>query len=225
MLLIQATVHQVPFVEYYSNKLERGKKVRQHKKTAVLLLLLGLISFSCNLLVWNGDPPPIENVLQKKDSLAVRAILDQNGLYSTKVLDVINLQNNIVGSIMIKSLPLTRLVLTRSIDSLLNGFRINVINCTVDTLVIVDEISNDLGLGMNNTNIRSIPASVALLKGNLYLYFSQNKISSLPNEIMKCKIGYINLQYNRLCSVSDTFNSWIIENSRDPDWKVTQMCN
>jgi Leucine-rich repeat (LRR) protein len=197
------------------------------KVSIVILLFVGITSINCDLLVWNGSPTPDPNILQKKDSLAVRAILDANGLYDKKVRDVIDLQNSMIGTIMLDSLKLTRFILTNDFDSLGygSGFEIYILNSSIDTLIISDTIHINLAIGVTRTNLKSIPDNISLLKGNLTLRLPENELEFLPSEIMKCNVSYIDVQYNSLCSVSDTLNNWIIKNSRNPDWKSTQTCN
>jgi hypothetical protein len=195
------------------------------KVSTFALLFVGIASISCDLLVWNGNPTPNPNVLQKKDSLAVRAILDANGLYDKKVRNVIVLQNNMVGTVTLDSLAITRFVITNTFDSIGTGFRINISNSAIETLIIADTIHHDLSIAIYNNRLKYISDRILLLKGDLTLRLPENELEFLPSEIMKCNVSYIDVQYNSLCSISDTLNNWIIKNSRNPDWKSTQTCN
>lgn len=92
--------------------------------TRIVLFASAFVFLSCefNPFPFGGDIPPTPNVLSAKDSLAVRAILDANGLDTVKVRDVIDLQNSSVGIISLDSLGLTRFVLTNAFDSLRGEF-------------------------------------------------------------------------------------------------------
>jgi hypothetical protein len=187
---------------------------------ASLLLLV-----NCEILTGSGDSPPPKNELSVKDSTAVRAILDANGLYNTNVREVIVLQRSLIGTINFKDFSINRFIISNAFDSMGPEISINIFNCPIDTIIIVDTIHINLAIGMNQTKLKSIPDNVSLLKGSLFLYFSNNEIEYIPVQIMNCKISYIDVQYNSLCSISDTMNNWIIKNSRNPDWKATQKCN
>ncbi len=196
------------------------------RSIAFAAILTGILLFSCgDLFIWNGDPDPPINVLNAKDSLAVRAILDANGLYDKKVRDVINLQNSMVGTINLDSLSITKFVFTDALGTFIHGISINISNSPIDTLIIMDTIHINITLGITRSKLKSITNYVTLFKGSLYLYLSYNEITFISPEIMKCNVGYINVEYNRLCSVSDSLNTWIIKNSRNSQWQSTQRCN
>lgn len=54
--------------------------MRQETKIIALLMFFLTLIAGCDILTNGGDEPPPPNVLSVKDSLAVRAILDINGL-------------------------------------------------------------------------------------------------------------------------------------------------
>jgi hypothetical protein len=197
------------------------------RSIAFAAILTGILLFSCgDLFVWNGDPDPPINVLTAKDSLAVRAILDANGLYDKEVRDVINLQSSMVGTINLDSLAITKFVFTNAIDTFIHGLSINIFDSPIDTLIIMDTIHIDFSIGINRTNLRSIPDNVSLFKGNMYMYLGNNQIQYISPEIMKCDIGFFDIQNNRLCSVPDSLSNWIMsKRPNSKNWQSTQRCS
>lgn len=185
-----------------------------------------LINLRCDLLVWDGDPPPQINVLTTRDSTAVRALLDANGLQDVGVRDVINLQDSRVGTINFNTIGITSFVFTSALDTFTSGFRVNVIDCPVETLLVLDTIHIDLTIGIARTNLREIPDNISLFKGYLYLYLPDNQIRYISPEIMQCDIGFIDISNNRLCTVSDSLNYWILsKRPNTQNWQSTQKCN
>lgn len=189
-----------------------------------LLILISLFVYGCDLLTFGGDPTPPLNELSVRDSLAVRAILDTNGLKNIKVKDVISLQDSKVGVINLDSVPLTKFIFTSAFDSLDGGITLNIFNNQLDSMDILDTINSELIIQISNTSLKNIPDNISLLKGRLFLYLADNKLKDISSEIFKCQVSYIDVQYNDLCSVSDTLNNWIIKNSRNNDWKLSQTC-
>jgi hypothetical protein len=195
------------------------------KFPAIALLLLGLIFIQCKFALWDDSPPPQPNSLMPQDSIAVRAILDANGLNKTKVRDVISLQNSMVGSINFNSLMLNKIIITNSFNTFNYGFSLNINNCPIETIEVVDTIIINIAIAMKFTKLKSIPNNISLFQGKLWLYLNNNEIKYMPSEIMNCNVFYIDVQNNELCSVPDTLNKWIIKNSRDSYWQTTQRCN
>jgi hypothetical protein len=189
------------------------------------LLLLGIIFIQCKFVLWDDSPPAIPNELSPKDSLAVREILDENGLNKTRVWDVITLQNSMVYAITFDSQFFNKLILSRAFNNLSSGVNLVILNCPIETLIVVDTIKIDMAFTIGYTKLRNIPENITFLQGKLWLYLDFNNIKNIPLEIISCNVNFIDVQYNELCSVSDTLNNWIIKNSRNSDWQTTQHCN
>lgn len=190
--------------------------------TWIVLFAIAFLFFSCGLnpFPFGGDIPPTPNVLSKKDSLAVRAILDANGLDTVKVKDVIELQNSSVGIISLDSLGLTRFVLTNAFDSLKGGISLNISYSQIDTLIILDTIHQNLTIRIYYTKLQSIPEHIALLTGNIDLYLPNDNLQYISPEILKCNVDYINVRYNHLISVPDSIAALLT--SKDGSWQSYQ---
>ena len=105
--------------------------------TLLTAIFIALVSLKCSdLLVWNGDPGPEVNMLTERDSTAVRALLDANGLQDVEVREVISLQSSRVGGITLDSLAITSFVFTNALNTFVHGFSVNIIDCPVETLII-----------------------------------------------------------------------------------------
>jgi|GEM_PF-3445449 hypothetical protein len=198
---------------------------RQVSKIIAHLILIAVFLIGCDILTNGGNEPPPKNDLSTKDSLAVRAILDTNGLNNVKVRKVISLANSRVGVISLDSVVLKKFIFTSSFDSLGGGTTLNIFNSQLDSIIILDTLNLQLTLQISNTTLRSIPNNISMLKGPISFYLPNNKIQYISFEIMKCNVRYIDVQYNALCSVSDSLNSWIIANSRNSSWRSTQNCH
>jgi len=195
-----------------------------HKIAVFLIFILGLI-FSCNILANGGNEPPPKNDLSTKDSLAVRAILDTNGLKNVKVRNVIYLYNSLVQSISIDSLKTAKFIFPSQCDSFSGSIGIKISNSSIDTIIFHDSIHIPLSISISHTKLRSIPDQISLLKGTLDLNFAFNQLYFISPQIMNCRVNFVNINNNNLCSLSDSLKNWLIQKSYgDSTWLKTQNC-
>lgn len=200
-----------------------------HKRKPVLpttwvVLVLCAFFLSCDLLDNAYDGPPI-NVLSKKDSLAVRAILDANGLDTVKVMDVIELQYPFILHINLDSVPLQTFIFCKYFDSLESGLELNLIHNNVDTLIFPETLHRGLSINLVYTKVRAIPDGIANLRGAVSLNFDNNEISSISPNIMQCDIYSLGPpNYNKLCNIPDSISQWITKTCRDSTWRTKQTC-
>ncbi len=191
-----------------------------------VILLAELLCTGCDGFDgYSSDTYTYMNKLSIKDSLAIRAILDTNGLRNKKVEDVIDLQCDIVVMMTLDSVPLSKFIFTSVFDSLHNSFQISISNSPIESLVILDTIHIGLAIDVYNTKLKNIPEQISLLKGRLELYLPNNEVSSISPEIMKCTVYSFIIKSNSLCSVPDSLNEWIILKTHDANWQHTQTCN
>jgi hypothetical protein len=137
---------------------------------------------------------------------------------------VISLKNNSVYAIFLDSLQLTQFTLTKAFNTFSSGIRISITNSPIETLIIVDTIRVSLAMAINYTKLRNIPPTLSLFQGNMSLYFGYNEIQYIPPEIMNLRIYQFDVQYNKICSASDSLNQWIAIKSQNDTWKNTQNC-
>ncbi len=133
------------------------------------------------------------------DSLIVRAILDSNGLQTTKVSEVSR-----------KKLLINRM---RDLD-----LKISSINKIIPE---IGGLSSLRELEIQNTNITMLPPSIGNLKNLTELELQNNKLTTLPVEISNLKnLNELVLSGNLLTDLPVTVKEWA--DRFDPDWKIKQ---
>jgi hypothetical protein len=190
--------------------------------TRLVLFAIAFLFFSCGLnpFPFDGDIPPTPNVLSKKDSLAVRAILDANGLDTVKVRDVVSFYNSVVVQINLNSRSLSQFVFNKNIDSLWNGCGLSLLYNNIDTLIFADSILNIFSVDLDHNKVRTIPDDIGKTRGPVLLYVNYNALSSVSPNILHCQIYKINVRYNHLVSVPDSIAALLT--SKDSTWKNYQ---
>lgn len=192
----------------------------------VLILLFSTTVFlSCNFqwVPFDGDPASPPNVLSKEDSIAIRGILDDNGLASKKVREVILLGNSMVIQINIDSCSLSEFYFTNNFNLLKSRPALNLRNNQIDSLLFLDTIQNDMTVRLDFNKLRSISSDINKMRGVLSLYLDYNELTSISPNIMNCNVSYINVKYNHLMSISDTsLVNWISRVGRDSTWRDYQ---
>jgi hypothetical protein len=186
------------------------------------LPFLVVLFVSCNLYDDSPTSPP--NILNTKDSIAVRAILDANGLDTMKVRNVIFLKNSYIGEINLKSQSLNKFIFSRYLDSLVVSPSLNLQYNNIDTLIVPDSIQFGASVRLEYNKLRQIPDEIGKIKGNIAFYLINNQLTKISPNIMNCKVSYINVIYNNLCNTPDSISQWITKNCRDSTWKSTQTC-
>jgi hypothetical protein len=103
----------------------------------------------------------------------------------------------------------------------------------------IGRLSELEALDLSNNDISEIPASISLCSNLNILKMDFNNLASLPEGLMSVPIDtpstytsygsnkityYLDLRYNRLCSIAGTMKAWINERS-DPLWQTTQNCS
>ena len=163
----------------------------------------------------------------KEDSLAVRAILDSNGLTTVTVEEVSKVGNNRIDTLTldgrsVTTLPavignITKLVYLDLNDNSLQSIPSEIGNCT--DLVFFDISYNDLTslpatigqmtklvfFNCLSNKISVIPAEIGSLVALDRLYFSNNKITSIPSEIGNLvNLRRLYLEDNDITSIPST---------------------
>lgn len=135
------------------------------------------------------------------DTTAVRAILNKNGLTSVAMSSVININTE------------------NRVDSLkLSGQNLHVIPREIGNITAL------YYLDLSNNNLKDLPAEIGNLTTVKRLDLRYNHLSYLPDEITAITPGIFGLQaqYNILCQVSDTVESWL--DLHHPIWSGEQEC-
>lgn len=189
----------------------------------LILSALTITIIGCDLLFGSNPEEPLpRNILRRQDSVAVRHLLDTNGLDSVKVMDVIDLKYSTVLSINLDSMGLKSFILDRWFDSIASAPGISLQYNSIDTLIFADSLVNWVGLSLGRNLLREVPPTISLLRGPVAIDVSYNQLVSMPLSIMGCNIKSLNFRYNNLCSIPDTMSKWLTQ--VDAAWRSYQTC-
>jgi hypothetical protein len=188
---------------------------------AVSSVVVIFISCGLNPFPFDGDPiQPPPHVLSIKDSLAVRAILDTNGLDSVKVRDVVGFWNSVVVRITLNSRSLNQFVFNTHFDSLWNGCELNLLYNNIDTLLFVDTIRNGIVINLEHNKLRTLPDDIDKMRAPLSMYANYNELSSISPNILHCDIYTLHIRNNHLVLVPDSIAALL--SSQDSSWQSYQ---
>jgi hypothetical protein len=191
----------------------------------ISICALGMLFLHCSDdVIYGKDDEGYSEDLNAKDSAAIRAILDANGLQNKQVRDGIDLVAGFARKLTLDSFPLRRFVLPKALDSCISNFELIIKNSPVETLSIIDTIHQNLAITLHYTKLKSIPDCISLLQGRFGLYLSNNDITSISPKTMKCNVREIDVTYNTLCSIPDSLKTWIDQQSYTGNWQTTQKC-
>lgn len=162
--------------------------------------------------------------LNAKDSAAIRAILDTNGMRDKQVRDVIELENGTAAKLMLDSIALTRFTITGAFDSCADYLELSITNCPLETLTIADTVRIPLAIMINQTKLKRIPDDIVRLRGRMSLYLSRNDLNAVSPAIMRCNVRDLDVDNNSLCALPDSLKNWITLKSLGNAWISTQRC-
>ncbi len=156
-----------------------------------------------------------------KDTLAVRAILDSNGLFDLSYESVTEIKNGRVVDLNLNRLNIS--IMPKEIGVL----RLKRLHCADNSL---ESLPNEIGevrtldkLIVKNNNIGKLPGSIEHLTHMKHMDLSKNKLSSLPKNISKLtRLDFLSVDHNGLISVDPAIKIWIETYSTNPDWELTQ---
>jgi hypothetical protein len=202
----------------------------------VSIAIINLANYNCSITdifkPGDGGGDGYKKAINPKDSIAIRAILNLNGLDSVKIKNVVVLSNvyinsidySILTQINFDSLSLNKFIFSKYFDSLSVSPVLTLRNNNIDTLIFPDTIITDIGISLEYNHLRSLSKDVDKMIGSLSLNLNFNELTLVNQAIMHCKISYLNINYNQLCSVPDSIAQWITLNCRDSTWRSTQTC-
>ncbi len=184
------------------------------------------------------------------DSLAVRAILDSNGLYDISVdsvtdssggrIVVLDLDNQF-DQFNITSLPpeignLTNLEKLNLWDNFLTSLPQEIGNLTNLRVLFlyrnyITSLPSNMGnlnnlrfLGLGGNSLTSLPSDIGNLTNLEILLLKNNSLTSLPDSIVNLKpFDWLDLGYNQLCSLSVDIKAWA--DRYGYGWESTQDCD
>jgi hypothetical protein len=184
---------------------------------------IGLFFVSC--YIYDDSPTAPKNILSVKDSLAVRAILDANGLDTVDVRDAIILIDSYVSRINLNARSLTKFIFCKYLDSISTPPTLDLKYNNIDTIIFDDTINYNFLIRLDSNKLHTIPDGINKMKGSITLYLNSNKINTISPNIMQCDVSYVNVDSNYLCNVSDTMKQWLNTKSGSTAWQSRQTCN
>jgi hypothetical protein len=156
------------------------------------------------------------------DSLAVRAILDSNGLTNVDVEDVTTARGGRIVTLSIVNRRLT--VIPPEIGNLTALEELTLRNNSLTSLP--DEIGNLTNLTficVGSNDITGLPESFGNLTGLETLHLNNNELTTLPDSMVNLtNLTDLRLQYNKIDAnvLPEDVKSWADAN--DSDWQDTQ---
>jgi hypothetical protein len=195
------------------------------KQILIICSYLMLLINSC-VPIFDDGYSVQDNPLSATDSIAVRAILDVNGLDTVNVRNVVSIKNSFVTEINLDNRSLKKFIFCKYFDSFSVYSNPDIIlrNNNLDTLIFADSIQSDMGIRLEYNNVKSIPDDINKLCGEFSLYVTFNSLSSISENIMHCNVYYINVDSNYLCNVSDTMKQWLNTKTWSTAWQARQKC-
>jgi len=70
--------------------------------------------------------------------------------------------------------------------------------------------------------LRTLPESIGGLSSLRELYLRGNRLTTMPRSVLKLKLGYLDMQENRLCDVSSEIDLWL--KKFDAKYRSWQKC-
>jgi len=184
-----------------------------------------------------------------KDSLAVRNILDANGLHSIEVGGALSPLDSVgtrIGELNLQGKNLT--VIPQDIGQLasLTALRLDsngitslppeIGNCTslkffsiaknklTGLPAEIGKLKSMTNLNVSQNSMTSLPSSIGGLQKLSSVRLDNNQLASLPDSIMHCPVGVLTVLNNKLCTISDALKAWL-NVWAESDWAAGQSCN
>ncbi len=156
-----------------------------------------------------------------KDTLAIRAILDSNGLYDISYKSVSEIKNGRVVDLNLNKLNVT------FIPQELGLLRLKRLHCADNSL---DSLPVEIGklrsmdkLILKNNTLVKLPGSIEHLTHMKHMDLSKNQMSKLPRNISNLtRLDFLSVDYNGFVDVEPAIKIWIDTYSTNPDWELTQ---
>ena len=187
----------------------------------------------------------------QKDSLAVRNILDANGLNSTGVFGAVAIPDDITGTrvgeldLQNKNISvisdgigqLTALTTLRLDSNAIASLPPAIGNCVSLKLlslaknmltglpVEIGKLHALTNLNVSQNSLAALPSSIGGLSNLHTLRLDNNQLAQLPDSIILCPMsGYLLVANNKLCAPDSTILQWL-NTYAELDWPASQRCN
>ncbi len=148
----------------------------------------------------------------KADSLAVRAILDSNGLQSIMVNSVADTLEGRIWKLVVNGKKMTTIP-----SEIGNLTELKILEFRANELTTIPpeigSLSNLLYLELRSNRLTSIPPEIGNLIGMTRLFLSYNNLTAIPPEIAGCiKLSMLYLFYNEIAALPSEIGNMAILN-------------
>ncbi len=192
--------------------------------TSVVLLLLVLF-LQCPFGV---ETDKTLSPLKERDSLAVRAILDSNGLedvdlssYDDREKVLWQRDSSIMG-LKLDTFNLEKFKFTKEFNSLDSLKNVKLNNNKLKSIFVDDTITFGYLtlMYLSNNELDSFPQQLLKLNNIESLDMRYNNLSNLPLGIMEKSYQTFSIRYNNLTDLPDTLKNWLSQ--FDSEWEKYQ---
>jgi hypothetical protein len=167
----------------------------------------------------------------KTEAYKVRLVLNGNASAMTAISFVGN-QNtpepmvtnqNGIGALHFLNFPITKPRYRDSV-SVMAILKSNNITLPLDSVATFSANGRITVLKLANRKLTVIPREIGFMDSLKTIDISMNRLTKLPREITKiAPLTDFLVNYNYLCTVSDTITTWVNKYSKDQTWKTTQL--
>ena len=165
--------------------------------------------------------------IAKKDSLAMVALLEANGLPAEvrkySVLGTVK-DSAKVRDIKISGMQLSKFIITKSIEQLDSLYNVVLESNGIGSFSVPDSIVtiHAIIFQMNKNKLTAVTSDLMKINRVRYAYFYNNEIASLPENINHSGIELLGIVGNKLCQVPDSVANWLT--TMNADWRLSQSC-
>jgi hypothetical protein len=157
------------------------------------------------------------------DSLAVRAILDSNGLYNTSVHSLsMPVTNGRIVQLALDELGLQQLPPEIGKLNALTWLYL-AHNQLTSLPAEIGQLTAMTHLSFFDNQLISIPPEIGNLTALIWLELDMNQLTTLPPTILNISPSMSFFGFNRLCILPDSIELWLDEHDRR--WRETQDCS
>jgi Leucine-rich repeat (LRR) protein len=199
-------------------------------KRNIHVLHVGILLCALVLLTCEMGPEPNNlypyGPLDIGDSLAVRAILDSNGLNNIPVRKVlVSFAQERIRILTIDSFGLKSFIFTKDFNKLDSLYSIELNFNPITQIAVPDTIQFKLhcDIGLMYNTLTSFPVELLKVKGDVNIFLENNSITTLPIEVIHAGPPNFFFEHNKICSLTDSaVIKWL--DTTYGNWKSSQDC-
>jgi len=170
--------------------------------------------------------PYLYGPLAIEDSLAVRAILDSNGLKTIPVRKVLDsFAQGRITFLYLNSLNLKTFNFTQNFNVLDSLISLSLDNNQISSITVTDSIKfvNSCTISLTYNSLTTFPIDIFKIIGAPNIFLENNVITSLPEELIHSGPPNYDIDHNKLCSLTDSaVIKWL--DTTYGNWRLRQDC-